>query len=105
MKDEEEMVDVDIKINEEIAKKFERITKKELLNNLYVLILKGTAQGETIATLNKENTALRNAELIQTSQDDFRLRQAESRLRQAEEYGEQARTMIDALMERWYDYN
>ena len=89
----EEMIDYEINIDKETADFYAKMTKKELTNRLYISILKLRVQTETINEYSKEQKEL-----------EYLLEQSENRKSQSEEHTEQARVMINALMERWYNY-
>jgi hypothetical protein len=82
----EEMVDIELNLGKEIADKINGMTKKELINDLIVLILKERVQEETIDRVEKERQNL------------------EKKLSKAESDVEQGRAMIEASMQRWYKY-
>ena len=94
----EEMIDIEVRMPKETVAIFSKLTKKELLNHLYVLILKVEVQTETIDKMSREKEAI-NKKVQQA------VNKLEDKLGQAEEYGEQARAMIEAVMERWYNYD
>jgi hypothetical protein len=84
---EEEMIDVEVNLGKELADRINKMSKKELLNNLVVTVLRSRVQDETVESLEKDNEAL------------------SKRLEKAESYVEQGRAMIDSVMERWYHYD
>lgn len=83
----EEMVDVHLNLPKDMAEAILKMTKKELINRIVVLALRNHVQDETVQTLEKE------------------LKAAKIKLNIAESYVEQGRAMINAVMERWYEYD
>jgi len=83
----EEMIDVELRLGKEQANELLKLTKPELMNRLVVMILRNHVQDEAINNLEKENTRVKGM------------------LDKAETYIEQARGMINSLMEKWYHYD
>jgi len=83
----EEMIDVEVNLGKELADKINKMSKKDLINNLVVTVLKSRVQDETIESLEKEKDAV------------------QLKLDIAQSYVEQGRAMIKAVMERWYEYD
>ena len=75
-----EDVEVNIRMDKEVIDKLNKMTKKELVNRICVAALEA-------------KVATNKAEILQTKLD------------KAEAYVEQGRAMIDAIMERWYEYD
>lgn len=94
----EEMVDVEINLGEELAKEIYSMKKAELINRLVVMVLRKRVQDETVAKLEADAEKLKAAHKreIETLQ---------TKLDKAEAYVEQGRAMIEAVMERWYEYD
>jgi cob(I)alamin adenosyltransferase len=95
---DEEYMDVNLYLDADTASILKKKTKKELFNNMVVLILKTRIQQETIDRLEKEHgeteSKLNNEkEVLQTKLD------------KAEAYVEQGRAMIESAMNRWYEYD
>lgn len=83
----EEMIDVKVRLGEELANEINKMNKTELKNKLVATILRSFVQDETIKRIEKSN------EKLQTKLDI------------AQSYIEQGRSMIDAVMERWHEYD
>jgi len=83
----EEIVDLEVNLGKELASKLHAMTKKELLSQLGVSVLRNRVQDETVNSLESEKDAL------------------QSKLDKAESYVEQGRAMIESILEKWYDYN
>lgn len=101
----EELIDIEVNLGKELADKLLKKTKKEMLNDMVVLILKTRVQQETIASLEgiEQN-------LIEQLEEGIVLRkrltsELQTKLDKAEAYVEQGRAMINAVMERWYEYD
>jgi len=101
----EELINVEVNLGKELADRLDKKTKKELLNELVVFILKTRVQQETIISLEgiEQN-------LIKQLEEGVRLRhnrvaELETKIDKAEAYVEQGRAMINAVMERWYEYD
>ena len=88
--DMEDEIDIEVNLGKELADKLNKMSKKELLNRLCVMILKTNVQTETIEDL--ERTV------------KFGDKTLRSRLQRSEEYNGQARAMIAGIMERWDSY-
>lgn len=84
-------VEIDVRLNKETVDKLNRMTKKELINRICVIALEAkVANDEKI----KAQRVLKNErEILQTKLD------------KSEAYIEQGRAMIEAVMERWYEYD
>jgi len=80
-------VEIEVRLPQDIIDKFNKMSKKELLNELYCLLLQ--------AEIDKRDTkkAKNEATSMQTKLD------------KCESSCEQGRAMIEAVMERWYEYD
>jgi len=82
---------VDIKINPEITGELERMTKKELIERIYILAL---------------DAGMANKKLEQTEKEaKNKIDELQTKLAKAKAYVEQGRAMINAVMDRWYEYD
>ena len=82
----EEQIDIEVNLGKELADKLNKMSKKELLNRLCVMILRNKVQDEEASKL------------------DFEFRTLESKLQRMEEYNGQAEAMLSAITERWHTY-
>jgi len=89
----EEMIDVELNLGKEDADRLRKMTKTQLTNAFVAVVLKTRVQRETIGELERGGNRLKNE-----------IKETERRLVRSEEYVEQARKMIDSVMERWYSY-
>ena len=80
---DEEIIDVEVNLGKELADKFNKMTKRKLLNCLVVAILKSQVQSETINELEAKNSNL--------TQQSKRLKTSLS----------QARNVIGSIMNGW----
>lgn len=95
---EEEMVDVEVRLDKELADKINKMTKKELVELIFI---NGVAHKNEVMNLDSKidgyHAAIReinnHKEVLQTKLD------------KAEAYVEQGRAMILSVMERWYEYD
>jgi len=101
----EEMVDVDLSLDKETADTLKKMTKAELFNRLIIMILRNRVQDETVRSLeiNEERTADRIKGMEQNHKQ--KIAKVEAKLEKAEFYVEQARAMVEAVMEKWYHYD
>ncbi len=110
-----EMIDVELDLGE-TGIKLKKMTKAELLNTLLVTVLRSRCQDETIASLEgiEQNLAQQLEEGIELrkkivselkAEHEQEIRILESRNDKSESYVSQARSMIEAAMERWDDYS
>jgi hypothetical protein len=95
---EEEMIDVELNLGKELADKLFKKTKKELLNDVVVLVLKTQVQTETIREMEDE------AEAIEKRLNN-KISVLDTKLDKAEAYVEQGRAMIESVMNRWHEYD
>lgn len=75
------------RIGEDMANRMLAMNKTELMEMTVVFMLRTKVQQET----------------IKGAENDLGI--VERRLKKSEEYNEQARSMLEAIMERWYHYD
>ena len=102
---DEEIIDVDLVLGKECADKWRKKTKKDLMNDVMVLVLKTRVQTETIDSLEDIERNLINQLEEGIALRKKRVSELETKLDKAEAYVEQGRAMINAVMERWYEYD
>lgn len=82
----EEDIDIEVNLGAELADKLNKMSKKELLNRLCVMILRNKVQDEAVNEL------------------EYKCSELGSKLRRSEEYNGQARVMLTGIIERWDSY-
>lgn len=92
-KQNEEMVDVTVYLDKDLADSFKKATKKELIERGAGLALCNKVQDETIADLEKQLSTEKKLK------ERFR-----SRMHQNEFSLRQARDMLEAIMNGWEEY-
>jgi len=100
-----EEISVEENLGKCLADKISKMNKTELVNALVVQTLRSRVQDENI-------TALEGIEqnLVGQLEEGIILRKSivselETKLDKAEAYVEQGRAMIEAVMQRWYEYD
>ena len=89
----EDEIEVPIRLTKELADKFGKMKKQELMDRCSTLIVEC------------EMLKLRTKTAIEVS-DKYcaKVLKLENKLRKSESDGEQARAMIEAVMEKWHEY-
>jgi len=85
---------VNLSLDHGLAARLNKMTKKELIERL------------CSAVLEAETYKLRcQTALMDVQRERSRANQTEEKLAKAEAYVEQGRAMVNAIMERWYEYD
>lgn len=93
-KEPEEMIDVPVCLNKATMDKLNNMTKRELIEKLGAAAVEAEVYRLRCKTAMEDSErAAREVEKLQTKLD------------KAEAYVEQGRAMIEAVMERWYEYD
>ena len=98
---EDGTVNIEVCLGAELAGKIDKMTKKEIVEVLCAVTLKSHVQNETTRKQELKIFDLKQA-LIDEENEVTRGRE---RLATAERHVEQARAMIDVIMQGWYDYD
>ena len=101
----DEYVDVEPKIGKDLADKIKKKTKKDLLNDVFNLLLELDVQKRNVVALEGIEQNLINQLEEGIVLRKRRVSELETKLDKAEAYVEQGRAMINAVMERWYEYD
>ena len=80
------MVDIELRLDKKTAAKLNKMKRKDMLGIITALSLRNKVQDETVERLERELTVIKK------------------RLEKAEDYVKQGKSMIDAVMNRWYPY-
>ena len=97
----EEYVEVELRLNKETMNTLKDMTKKQLRNRICEIALESHIAEQKAEMWNLRcQTALEDVERLEKE-----ILQLESKLSQSENYNEQARSMLEAIMERWYHYD
>jgi len=90
----EEFVDVPVRLDKATTEKMYAMTKKELIEKI------GAVEVEAEVYRLRCQTAVEDADKAHSEIETLR-----TKLDKAEAYVEQGRAMIEAVMERWYEYD
>lgn len=95
------MNDHTVTIDAETADKLRKLTKNELIEQFAVAAIEAeTYKLRCQTAIEAERKALNEVEMLKKRLDTER-----TKLDKAEAYVEQGRAMINAIMERWYEYD
>jgi len=105
----EEYVEVEVDIDQELADKINKMSKKELVS---LIFNNAVSHKNEVMDLDSKIDALLDIEqnLINQLKEGVKLRirrvsELETKLDKAEAYVEQGRAMIESVMSRWYEYD
>lgn len=86
-----EEVTVDVRLDKDLETKLFKLTKKELIEKIIIAACEAKVATEEVKQIKTKMG--REIKTLQTKLD------------KAESYVEQGRSMIEAVMERWYEYD
>ena len=113
---EDEYIKIDINLEPQLTDKFKKLTKQQIIERFcevaleaYVIGLRLETEKETTKELQDQIDKIQHGAASNMTSIIGRLRTEketlQTKLDKAEAYVEQGRAMIEAIMERWYEYD
>lgn len=97
----DEFMDIPVRVDQETARKLARMTKKEMIDRMCSLAVE--------LEVYKQRCKVAVEDADKAAEESERLRKEiesmQTKLDKSEAYVEQGRAMIEAVMERWYEYD